>query len=45
MEKYDTVRYSKVEDLGAEDEGRSKQVTKSSAAKKTWKMGKRPTLK
>ena len=37
MEKYDTVRYSEAEDLGAEDEGRSKQVTKSSAAKKLGK--------
>ena len=37
MEKYDTVRFSKVEDLGSEDEGRSKQVTKSFAAKKLGK--------
>ena len=33
MGKYDTVKYSRVEDLGDEDAGPSLKVTKSSATR------------
>ena len=37
MEKYDSVKYSKVEDLGAQDEQPSEQIKTSTTGKKLGK--------
>jgi len=37
MGKYDSVKYSKVEDIGAEDEPPNEQVTTSTTGKKLGK--------